>query len=122
MISFTETGQPYFLHNKDGMERMQGYGQSGSHWGPMPPHNPPPNGYNLASQPPQQSQQSSSAIHSQHSQNPDSPENRGLPVPSSEKNSTTQNESQRPSQSSITSPATSPYPSANCSVTGMYFS
>lgn len=109
------------------MERMQSYGPPGSQWTPMPAHNTPPNGYNLATQQQQQQQQqqqsqaaSSSTISNQHSQNPDSPENRGIPVASSDKSTTTQTDSQRPSQSSITSPAASPYPSANCSVTGMY--
>ncbi|KAK7593048.1 hypothetical protein V9T40_007800 [Parthenolecanium corni] len=119
-----EAGQP-LIHNKDGMERMQSYGPPGSQWTPMPAHNTPPNGYNLATQQQQQQQQqqqsqaaSSSTISNQHSQNPDSPENRGIPVASSDKSTTTQTDSQRPSQSSITSPAASPYPSANCSVTG----
>lgn len=109
------------------MERMQTYGHPGSHYGPVPPQNPPPNGYNLATQPhqqqtPQQSSASTMPSQQQHpQQNPESPDNRDGPVTSSDKSSSTQTEPQpRPSQSSITSPAASPYPSANCSVTGMY--
>lgn len=107
---------------------MQTYGHPGSHYGPVPPQNPPPNGYNLATQAHQQQaatqQSSSSAMPSQHPQpNPESPDNRDGPVSSSDKNTSTQTESQQPprqSQSSITSPAASPYPSTSCSVTGMY--
>ncbi|XP_065221505.1 zinc finger protein 79 isoform X3 [Planococcus citri] len=115
-----ENGAPYVFHNKDGMERIQGYGQPGSQWGPIPPQNAPPNGYNLAPQQhQQQSQQTSSSIQPQHQQSgPDSPESRTIPVASSDKSNASQSEPQRQSQSSITSPATSPYPSANCSVTG----